>query len=148
MQRGKVITISVSNKRGEKKKNVQSAFLLEDRGIQYDAHALGGLRQVSLLMNESIETIRRQGVDVHYGDFAENIVTNGINLKSVQIGDRIFIGKEGELKVTKIGKECTTPCRIFYEVGSCIMPEEGIFCKVAKGGNIAVGDEIRIEKGV
>ncbi len=127
-----------------KKRRVRSAVLLEDRGIEKDAHAEGGLRQVSLLMDESITRMKSRGVSVEYGDFAENIVTRGVDLKALQIDDRIFIGNEIELVVTMIGKECAAPCRIYYDVGYCIMPEEGVFCRVIKEGTIEVGDAVKI----
>jgi len=144
VKRGEIVSIAISAEKGMKKRCVQSAVLLEDRGIETDAHAEGGLRQVSLLMDESIKRMKGSGVSVSYGDFAENIVTRGVNLKALKIDDRISIGKESELVVTMIGKECAVPCRIYYDVGYCIMPEEGIFCRVVKPGTIEVGDPVEI----
>jgi MOSC domain-containing protein YiiM len=144
MKKGKIVAISVSRKKGEKKQNVKEAILLKELGLKGDAHGDGGLRQVSLLMDESIQRMRSMGLKVNYGDFAENIVTRGIDLTSLNVNDRIRIGREGELEVTQIGKDCKTPCRIYYEVGSCIMPSEGIFCRVVEPGRIAVGDSIYI----
>lgn len=142
MKKGKIVAISVSKKKGEKKKNVQEALLIEALGLKGDAHGDGGLRQVSLLMDESIQRMRSMGLKVSYGDFAENIVTRGIDLTGLKVKDRLRIGSEGELEVTQIGKECKTPCRIYYEVGSCIMPSQGVFCRVVKPGRIALGDSI------
>lgn len=144
MKRGEVVSIAISPEKGMKKRCVRSAVLLENCGIEKDAHADGGLRQVSLLMDESIVRMKEGGVSVSYGDFAENIVTRGVNLKELSINDRISIGNETELVVTMIGKECAVPCRIYYDVGYCIMPEEGVFCRVIKPGTIEVGDPVEI----
>ena len=146
-----MVSICVSGRKGEKKTPVSEAFLDAGRGIRGDAHAEGGLRQVSLLMEESVERMRREaGVELRAGDFAENIVTQGIDLNGVAVGDVIEIGEaHGEggaalLRVTMIGKECATPCRIFYQVGFCIMPREGIFCAVDSPGPVKAGDRIRV----
>lgn len=147
MEAGTIVAISISYKKGEKKHNTREAMLIKDLGIEHDAHAEGGHRQVSLLMDESIERMRSKGVDIAYGDFAENIVTQGVNLSNLKLQDLIHIGEDMELQVTMIGKECRTPCRIYYQVGYCIMPEEGIFCRVLHSGRIRVGDSVRIEKG-
>jgi len=140
---GRVRSISISSKRGEKKKNVKVAILRKNYGILKDAHAKkDSLRQVSLLMWESIKRMRRRGLEVKEGSFAENITTEGINLRKLKKGDRIFIGENVILEVSKIGKECLSPCSIYKRVGYCIMPKEGIFAKVLKGGKIKVGDKI------
>jgi MOSC domain-containing protein YiiM len=147
MEKGTVVAISISEKKGEKKHMTREAMLIEDLGIEHDAHAEGGHRQVSLLMDESIERMRRQGVEIAYGDFAENIVTRGVDLGVVKLQDLIHIGDGMKLQVTMIGKECHAPCSIYYQVGHCIMPEEGIFCRVLHTGRIVVGDPVWIEKG-
>ena len=146
MEAGKVVAISISGKKGEKKHNTHEAMLIEEVGIEHDVHAEGGHRQVSLLMEESIERMRSEGVDVAYGDFAENIVTRGVNLGSLKLQDFIHIGDGMKLQVTMIGKECHTPCSIYHRVGHCIMPEEGIFCRVLNSGMIHVGDSVSIER--
>ena len=146
MERGTIVAISTSESKGEKKQNTREAMLIKGLGIERDAHAEGGQRQVSLLMEESIERMRREGVEVAYGDFAENIVTRGINLGSVKLQDLIHVGDHMKLQVTMIGKECHAPCSIYYQVGHCIMPEEGIFCRVLDSGRISVGDSVWIEK--
>jgi MOSC domain-containing protein YiiM len=151
VEEGKVVSICVSERKGERKKPIPEAFLLKDRGIGGDAHAEGGLRQVSLLMSESIERMRREaGVDLKNGDFAENIVTEGIDLLNVRVGDRIRIERTAGgndaalLRVTMIGKECKTPCRIYHQVGFCIMPREGVFCAVISPGPVRTGDRLRL----
>jgi MOSC domain-containing protein YiiM len=146
METGTVVAISISRNKGEKKQNTREAMLIEDLGVEHDAHAEGGHRQVSLLMDESITRMRDEGVDVSYGDFAENIVTRGVNLGKLKLKDLIRIGEHMKLQVTMIGKECHAPCSIYYQVGHCIMPEEGIFCKVLTSGMIRVGDEVSIER--
>ena len=100
------------------------------------------IRQVSLLAKESIEKIRAKGLDVQYGDFAENLTTEGIDLPTLPIGTRLKIGDKVLLEVTQIGKVCHTRCNIFYTVGDCVMPREGIFAKVLIGGELQAGDEL------
>ena len=99
---------------------------------------------MSLLATESIEKIRNMGLDVKPGDFAENLTTEGIDLPALPVGTRLRINGEMLMKVTQIGKECHTRCAIFYQVGDCVMPKEGIFTEVLVGGDIKVGDEIEV----
>ena len=139
---GKVAAVCIGEKKGEKKKEVGDAYAIAALGIEKDAHAEGGDRQVSLLMAESIDMLRKSGVQVPYGGFAENIVTEGVDLVSLRPGDTIRIGKSCVLKVTKIGKECHSPCWIAESAGRCIMPEEGVFCTVEATGRITKGDEL------
>jgi MOSC domain-containing protein YiiM len=139
---GKVLAISTSSRRGVPKTNVEQARLIADRGIEGDAHAGFGHRQVSLLAIESIDTIRAKGLAVNPGAFAENITTEGIVLTELRIGDRLLVGA-CELEVTQIGKECHARCEIYRQAGDCVMPREGIFAKVIAGGAIYVGDVIR-----
>jgi len=142
---GKVLAVNISQKKGEKKNNINCGLFLENLGLEDDAHAEAGIiRQVSLLAKESIEKIRAKGLDVNYGDFAENLTTEGIDLPSLPIGTRLKIGREVLLEVTQIGKVCHNRCNIFYTVGDCVMPREGIFAKVLTGGEIKVDDEIEI----
>jgi MOSC domain-containing protein YiiM len=142
---GKVLAVNISQKKGEKKNNINCGLFLENLGLENDAHAEAGIiRQVSLLAKESIEKIRAKGLDVNYGDFAENLTTEGIDLPSLPIGTRLKIGREVLLEVTQIGKICHNRCNIFYTVGDCVMPREGIFAKVLTGGEIKVDDEIEI----
>ena len=141
---GIVKAISISERKGEKKHNIPEAKVLESVGIQGDAHAEGGIRQVSLLMEESIDRMKEEGIRVSFGDFAENIVTRGADLRTIRLGDTIRIGDDCVLRVTKIGKECHTPCIIGRTVGYCIMPEEGVFCEVMSSGLIRVGDVVTI----
>ena len=136
-----VLAVCISENKGERKKPVETVELRENHGIVGDAHAGDWHRQVSLLAQESIDKMRELGLDVSAGDFAENITTSGIALPTLPIGTRLQIG-ETLLEVTQIGKECHTRCAIFYQAGDCVMPKEGIFVKVLKGGSIGQGDII------
>ena len=142
---GKILAVNISQKKGEKKSNIDCGLFLENLGLKNDAHAEADIiRQVSLLAKESIEKIRAKGLDVQYGDFAENLTTEGIDLPSLPIGTRLKVGKKVLLEVSQIGKVCHNRCNIFYTVGDCVMPREGIFAKVLTGGKIKVNDRIEI----
>lgn len=144
IQRGKVLAVNVSEKKGTKKTNIKSCLLLKDFGLKDDAHGGPWHRQVSLLANESIEKMRAKGLKVGYGDFAENITTEGIDLVHLPIGTEIRVGDTVLVRVTQIGKECHTRCAIYYQAGDCVMPKEGIFAEVVSEGDVKVGDEIII----
>jgi len=144
---GKVLAVNISEKKGEKKNNIGCGLFLENLGLENDAHAETGIiRQVSLLAKESIEKIRAKGLDVNYGDFAENLTIEGIDLPSLPIGTMLKVGKKVLLEVSQIGKVCHNRCNIFYTVGDCVMPREGIFAKVLIGGKIKVDDKIEINE--
>lgn len=141
---GKILSVNISKKKSEKKYNINSSRALIDMGLENDAHAGAQFRQISLLAAESIEKIRQKGLNVNYGDFAENLTTEGIELYTLPLGTKIKIGAKVLLEVTQIGKTCAKPCAIFYAVGDCVMPKEGIFARVLSEGVIVVGDEITI----
>jgi len=141
---GKILAVNVSQKKGEKKQNVHCGLLIDDIGLEGDAHAEGGIRQLSLLAGESIEKIKAKGLDVRCGDFAENLTTEGIDLLSLPVGTRLKVGQNVLLEVTQIGKVCHNRCNIFYAVGDCVMPREGIFARILTGGDVQVGDRIKI----
>jgi MOSC domain-containing protein YiiM len=142
---GKISAISISEKKGIPKSNVDCAELIENFGIKGDAHAGKWHRQVSLLAMESIDTIRKKGLpDIKPGDFAENITTEFINIPNIPIGTHIRMGKTAVLEITQIGKECHSKCKIHEITGDCVMPREGIFARVITGGIISTGDEIEI----
>lgn len=142
---GKIAAISISKKKGIPKTNVQSAKLIDNFGIEGDVHAGNWHRQVSFLALESIDTMREKGLrNLRPGAFAENITTEFLTLPQLEIGSRMKIGNESELEITQIGKECHSKCAIFFKVGDCVMPREGIFAKVISGGDIVVGDKITI----
>ena len=136
----------LARKKGQKKHNIESANLIVDHGMEGDAHAGNWHRQISLLGIKSIEHMRNKGADVKPGDFAENITVEGIVLYELPVGTRLQLGSEVLLEVTQIGKECHHGCEIMKQVGSCIMPTQGIFGKVLKNGTINIGDEVSIIK--
>ena len=141
---GRIMAVCVSEKRGTQKKNIQEAELIEDFGIAGDAHAGKWHRQVSLLAIESIE--KSKGMPTNglcHGVFAENITTQGIELYTLPVGTQLQIG-EAVIEITQIGKECHEGCAIQKTVGKCIMPKEGVFAKVIKGGNVYNNDPIQI----
>lgn len=139
---GKVYSISVSKETGMRKSNVSSAYLIDNYGINGDAHAGFIHRQVSFLAKESIEKMVSLGLDVKSGDFAENITTEGIDLCKLKVGDILEIG-DLKFTISQIGKICHHKCAIFYQAGDCVMPREGVFAVVSGNGEIKVGDEIR-----
>lgn len=142
--KGEVIAVCASRHKGVKKKNIHKGKLIECLGLEGDAHAGDWHRQVSLLAVEGIQKMKEAGLDVGPGDFAENITTRGIDLSGLSIGTNLSIGKQALLEVTQIGKTCHTRCAVFYQVGDCIMPKEGVFARVLTGGDIEVSDEIRV----
>ncbi|MHC4530438.1 MAG: MOSC domain-containing protein [Planctomycetota bacterium] len=142
--KGVIKAISVSKEKGIPKTNVPKAMLKMDFGIVGDAHAASWHRQVSLLSIESIDKMVAMGAEVSPGNFAENITTEGIELPKLPVGSKLRVGKDIELEITQIGKECHNRCEIFKQIGDCIMPREGIFAKVTKGGGVEVGDTIEV----
>lgn len=138
----KILSVNISGKKGEKKHNIGAGRALTQQGLKNDAHIGMAIRQVSLLASESIEKIRQKGLNVNYGDFAENLTTEGIELFTLPLGTKLKVGKDVLLEVTQIGKTCLTPCAIYHAVGDCVMPKEGIFVRVLSEGMIFAGDEI------
>ncbi|MDD6367070.1 MAG: molybdopterin-binding protein [Stecheria intestinalis] len=143
-RKGTLEAICISDHRGTAKYVIPEAELKADWGIVGDAHAGNWHRQVSLLEREKIEAFRKKGVDVAYGAFGENLIVNGIDLRTIQVGSLIHVGA-CLLELTQIGKECHDHCAIYKAVGECIMPKEGVFARVLKGGTIQPGDEIIVE---
>lgn len=141
---GKIISVNIGKDKGEKKHNVQRCMLIKDMGLENDAHAGFMHRQVSLLARESIEKIRKMGLDVNPGDFAENLTTEGIELPTLPVGTLLKVGNGITLRVSQIGKECHSRCAIFQQVGDCVMPKEGIFAVVLTEGEVKVGDTIEV----
>ena len=139
----KIESIAISTKKGTRKTTIEKAVLVSDHGMKNDGHAGPWHRQVSFLAAESITTAKNRGLNVTFGDFAENIATSGIDWLSVPIGTRLQLGDSAIVQITQIGKECHKKCAIYYQVGDCIMPREGIFAKVVTGGTVQVGDPIR-----
>lgn len=152
---GKVVSINISKNKGQRKKPVNQRWeVIASCGLKSDGHANvspeiqdeTSHRQVSLLAQESIEKMRQKGLDVHEGDFAENITTFGIDMLLLSIGTHLQIGSEVLLRVSQIGKVCHDRCAIYYQAGDCVMPREGIFAEVIKGGKIGAGDKILIKE--
>jgi len=143
----KIIAVCRSKEKSTKKEAIAEGILKEDYGLVGDAHADRSThRQVSLLAIESINKMRSLGFNVQPGDFAENLTTKGLEFVSLPVGTRISIGKDVLLELTQIGKECHSGCAIYQQIGKCIMPKEGIFARVIRGGFVRAGDQIRIEK--
>jgi MOSC domain-containing protein YiiM len=138
----RILSLNVSRLPGEQKKPVpgRRVTLKENHGIVGDAHARDWHRQVSLLADEDVDTMRGKGVQIGYGDFAENVTTRGVDLSALPVGTRIRLG-EAELEVTQIGKECHAHCAIYRAVGDCVMPRRGIFARVLKGGEVSLDSD-------
>ncbi len=140
----RIVAVSVSDRKGVVKHNVPQARLLVEHGLEGDAHAEGGIRQVSLLARESIDKMRAAGARVNPGDFAENLTTEGLDVCSLPVGTRLRVGTAVELEVTQIGKACHKGCAIREQVGDCVMPREGVFARVLKEGVVKPGDVIEL----
>jgi len=148
MGNSEIVAVCTSAEKHVQKEEVCEVLLVVDHGIDGDAHFGFGHRQVSLLADESVDKMRAMGLeDLRPGAFGENLVTRGIDLLSLEIGDSIRVGAEVLLEVTQIGKECVDRCAIYYAAGDCIMPREGIFARVVAGGTVKGGDEITVVEG-
>jgi len=144
----KIVSIATSKKKGTRKATVDEAFLKKEHGLEGDAHAGTWHRQVSFLASEEIEKAREKGLEVSFGDFAENIATTGVDWKTIPVGTRIRLGQKVLVEITQIGKECHNRCAIYYKAGDCIMPREGVFARVLEEGKIRCGDPIRFEEHI
>jgi MOSC domain-containing protein YiiM len=141
----RIIAVCKSSEKGTKKEPLAEGILKEGYGLIGDAHADSNThRQVSLLATESIDKMRQLGLNVSSGDFAENFTCIGIDLVSLPVGAQLNMGAGVVLEITQIGKKCHTRCAIYHQVGKCIMPTEGVFAKVIKGGLVKEGDAISI----
>lgn len=134
----------MSRHKATTKKQVETAELVENHGIAEDAHAGDWHRQVSFLAAEEIERAGSSGLDVAFGDFAENIATVGIDWKNVPVGTKVYLGQSAVVEITQIGKTCHNKCAIYYKAGDCIMPREGVFARVCRGGKISCGDPVSL----
>lgn len=142
---GVVFNLAVGEAKGARKRPVTEIRLIAGWGVEGDAHAGSGRRQVSLLAWESIQRMSARGVNVGPGDFAENITTSGVDLTALRVGDLLEIGG-AELEVSQIGKDCHEPCAIYRAVGDCVMPREGIFAVVRREGVVRVGDRVVLKR--
>ena len=139
-----IVAVCTSKEKGERKTDVGQAELQEGFGLVGDAHGGDWHRQVSLLAIESIDKMRAAGLDVGPGDFAENLTTQGVNLYTLPVGTRLRVGDSVLLEMTQIGKECHDRCAIYHQAGDCVMPREGDFATVIKGGPVRTGDSLEI----
>jgi len=139
----KLLAVSISEKKGTRKKPIAVGVLREHYGLVGDAHAGTG-RQVSLLANESVDTMRAEGLELHPGDFGENLTVCGIEVHRLPIGARLRVGSAAVLEVTEIGKECHEECEIKAQTGRCVMPTEGVFARVVVAGEVSAGDEVEV----
>ncbi len=144
MLKGRVIAINISEKKGVPKTSINEGMFVKEHGLDGDAHAGKWHRQVSLLADESVQTMRDMGVKgLCTGRFAENLTTEGILLWEIPVGTKLKIGETIQ-EVTQIGKECHDGCAIKKLVGQCVMPTQGIFTRIIEGGKVVVGDEITV----
>ncbi len=141
---GRVVAVSISDRKGVVKHNVPQALLIVEHGLEGDAHA-GSPRQVSLLAKESIDKMIAMGAAVSPGDFAENITVQGLEVMALPVGARLKVGPEALLEITQIGKACHKGCAIREKVGDCVMPREGVFARVLKGGVVKPGDLVEVK---
>lgn len=139
---GKLLAVCISKDKGTSKNRVREAILKENYGLVGDAHAGEGPRQVSLLAEETLKEIREKNIEISCGGFGENFTTSGIELTSIPVGAKLRVGKSAILEVTQIGKRCQKPCEIYKSLGECILPSQGIFARVLRGGRVREGDEI------
>ena len=140
---GKIMAVCISEKRGTQKKNIDKVCLIENFGLEGDAHGGNWHRQVSLLSYEKVRAFEEKGISVEDGAFGENLLVEGFDFKTLPVGTRFRCG-EALLEMTQIGKECHSHCEIYQAVGDCIMPSEGVFARVLHGGVIQIGDELEI----
>ena len=145
--KGKIAAVCRAPAKGMQKTDIGEALLVEDKGMEGDAHFGFEHRQVSLLNAEEAEIIRKKVPGLKPGDFAENLLVEGFNLSKLKLGDRVLVG-ETLLEVTQIGKECHSRCAIYEAAGDCIMPRLGIFCRVVRGGTVRKGDPIEAEGNI
>jgi TatD DNase family protein len=140
---GKIMAVNISKEKGTQKVNVHTVKIIEDFGLENDAHAGKWHRQVSLLSYEKIEEFKAKGAPVEDGAFGENLIVSGFDLKTLPVGTCLQCN-DVILEVTQIGKQCHSGCEIYKIMGDCIMPREGIFARVLHGGIVSEGDEIEV----
>ena len=143
MTQARIVSVNISKGKGECKTPIEEGELKPDIGLVGDAHAGPWHRMLSLLAVESIDTMRGKGAEINYGDFAENITTEGVELHTLPVGTRMTLGKV-EVEVTQIGKECHAGCAIREKIGDCVMPRQGIFVKVLNSGVVRAGDPVNV----
>jgi len=142
--KGRILAVCQSREKGTVKKDIGSGVLIENYGLENDAHAGKWHRQISLLGIESINKMKDKGFEIKFGDFAENLTTENIILPELPLGTKLAVGESVLLELTQIGKECHHNCEIRKKIGDCVMPREGIFARVLKGGKVKTGDCIEV----
>jgi MOSC domain-containing protein YiiM len=143
--KGTIMAVCRSERTGTKKEPCGEGIFIEDYGMERDAHAAAGIaRQVSLLAEESIKKMKALGLELNPGDFAENLTVGGMELFSLPVGTRLNVGEEVLLEISQIGKSCHSGCAIFKMVGACVMPKEGVFARVIRGGTVRTGDSVEV----
>ena len=142
--KGRILAVCQSREKGMVKKEIGSGVLIENHGLENDAHAGKWHRQISLLGIESINKMKSNGFKIKFGDFAENLTTENIILPELPLGTKLTVGESVLLEVTQIGKKCHHDCEIRKKIGDCVMPREGIFARVLKGGRVKPGDCIEV----
>jgi MOSC domain-containing protein YiiM len=143
--KGKIKAICISPKKGVQKKPVEKAEIRENHGIVGDAHAAPGHRQISILIEKSIDNVKEAAdIEIVDGDFAENIIISGIDLKKLSVGTKFRLNDSIILEITQFGKKCHDRCRIFEKAGVCAMADEGIFVKALSGGTFQKGDDMEV----
>ncbi|MGL6100287.1 MAG: MOSC domain-containing protein [Fusobacteriaceae bacterium] len=140
---GRIYAICHSEKKGTAKSYIESIEIVQNFGLKGDAHGGDWHRQVSLMSKEKIDAFKNRGGKVEIGGFGENLIVEGDEFLALKVGDIVKTG-DVVLEITQLGKECHTHCQIYYTVGECIMPKEGVFARVLSGGKITVGDEISL----
>ncbi len=140
---GRVVAVCISKEKGVQKKDVGQCRLIENFGLEGDAHAGSWHRQISLLPKESRLNFEQSGgLRLKDGDFGENLLTEDIDLSKLKVGSILKLGRDIIIRVTQLGKECHDRCNIYYQAGDCIMPKEGVFAEILKGGTLKAGDNI------
>lgn len=142
--KGKIVAVCRSEKKGTVKIEIDEGLLIENFGLEKDAHSGKWHRQISLLGVESINKMKGKGFKIKHGDFAENLTIKGIVLYQLPLGTKLKVGENVLLEVTQIGKECHQGCEIRKKIGDCVMPREGIFSRVLKSGKVKAGNEIEV----
>lgn len=143
--KGKIRAVCISEKKGTPKQDVKSANIIENFGLENDAHA-GSIREVSLLSWEKVEEFKKSGADLKAGDFGENLLVEGFDFRTFPVGTK-FKCNDVLLEIIQIGKKCHSACTVTQRTGKCIMPSEGVFAHVVHGGKVSTGDEIELIEG-
>ena len=148
MTPGSLVYVCMGERKGVAKRAVERAALRADHGIEGDAHAGPGHRQISILDADDVEAMRRSGVALEPGAFGENLAVKGVALAELGLGSRLRIGRTAELTISQIGKQCHAPCAIYAAAGDCIMPRAGLFARVSESGEVRPGDSVAVTEPV